>query len=108
MKKNGLPKILQNAYTPICKILKKCNGKERAITNKQLQAIVASKHGQWLYDSEIRMIIHEIRMNMDVPNLLANKNGYYVSKDKLEIKAYKNALIKRAHMIFIIANTYGK
>jgi hypothetical protein len=98
----------KKAYKTICAILKKCKGKSAALTNNQIQQVVAYKTGIWLADTEVRNIIHEIRINHDVTNLIACGNGYYTTKDKEEIKRYKNALIKRAYMIFSVAGSFEK
>lgn len=98
----------KKVYKTMCGLLKKCKGKSAALTNNQIQQVVAYKTGIWLADTEVRNIIHEIRINHDVKNLIACGNGYYTSKDKAEIERYKNALIKRAYLIYMVAGSYKK
>ena len=101
-----LPTDYKLIYKPLCSALKKCKGREQALNNTQLQNIIASKTGWYFYQSEIRAIIHYIRINKNVKNLIASQKGYYVAKNKKELASYIESLKRRAGKIINIAMSY--
>lgn len=106
MKSKSLPSDYELIYKPLCSALRKCKGKERSVNNTQLQNIIAAKTGWYFYPTEIRLIIHHIKINKDVKNLIAGRKGYYVAKNKKEVALYVESLKLRAGKIINIAMSY--
>lgn len=84
--------------------------KESPVTNKQLCGLVNTMFGVSLTQPEMRTIIHRIRCDHVIHNLLAAGNGYYISHDVAEIMDYINSLQTRieqiAHIKYAILKQY--
>lgn len=78
-------------------------GKKMAVTNKFMQAKML-QHGHKIDAARMRAIIHYIRMNNIVPNLLSTSKGYFVSTSVEDTRKYIHSLRQRANSIKDLAN----
>jgi len=98
------PKEIDFILPRVIKILSERQGKEKVATN---QKIVDYLNGlQSIIDADamtstrrIRKIIHEIRVNGDVPCLIATSEGYYIADNDDELEAYMLSLRERVNSI---------
>ena len=78
-------------------------GKSNAITNKQICKKMKNL-GHDVSDTRIRKIINYIRNNNLVSVLLASSRGYWVSKDKKEIKDWIESMEGRISSMAVVKN----
>lgn len=88
----------------MAKCLERKNGKEKAVTNREMCEKMA-ENGYEISDTRVRKIINYIRVMDLVPCLIATAKGYYVSKDEREIKRYIASLNDRAAAIMAVADS---
>ena len=77
--------------------LKKKHGKANAVTNKQI--VESLKDHFKISDTRVRKIISYIRANNLLPGLVANSDGYYITKDPHELSRYIKSLQGRENEI---------
>jgi len=82
-----VPKFIQGLKTKI--------GKEKAISNKQIQNAFLTKSNIKIPAARVRKIINYIRINGKLDNLCATSKGYYVASNKEEMDDYLLSLIER-------------
>lgn len=82
-------------------------GKEKAITNKAMRAILNAKDIV-IADSRVRKIINHIRRHDLVPGLIATSKGYYVSINKDEVIMYIKCLLSRENAVCTIRGMIQK
>lgn len=70
-------------------------GSKNAISNPSLQKELRNEGFKTMSDSTIRSIVHHIRVNNTVKNLIANSRGYYVTRSKNEMNEYVQSLKDR-------------
>lgn len=80
-------------------------GKNKIITNKEMETKMKAK-GYKVNPARIRKIIHFIRVNKMVKNLVATNRGYYVATDKEDIIEYVKSLTERRNSINELINSY--
>jgi|688.fasta_scaffold12565_9 tRNA A37 N6-isopentenylltransferase MiaA len=70
---------------------------EKPITSYRLLDIINRKRTilNYLIDSELRVIVHDIRKQGVLP-VISGKSGYYVSYDEEEIKRVYDSLMNRS------------
>lgn len=78
-------------------------GKKNAITNKEICKKMKSV-GHDINDTRVRKIINYIRNNNLVSVLLASSKGYWVSKDKKEIKDWIDSMEGRISSMAVVKN----
>ena len=78
-------------------------GKKHAITNKEICKKMKSV-GHDINDTRVRKIINYIRNNNLVSVLLASSKGYWVSKDKKEIKDWIDSMEGRISSMAVVKN----
>lgn len=78
------------------------------IKNSDIIGIMYNKYREELSQQEVRAIIHVIRKENLVPNLIASSYGYRVEKDKLKVFAYTKKLELRAKSIMQVASAMRK
>lgn len=78
-------------------------GKKNAITNKEICKKMKSV-GHDVNDTRVRKIINYIRNNNLVSVLLASSKGYWVSKDKKEIKDWIDSMEGRISSMAVVKN----
>jgi hypothetical protein len=81
-------------------------GKQRAVTNERIRDFL-SKEGHKVQPSRIRQLMHYIRVNRLVKNLIATSRGYYRAETQQEIDDYVESLYQRANSIIEVAKSYG-
>lgn len=81
--------------------LSKKVGKKNSITNKAIVQSLKNK-GISISEPRVRKIINHIRKKGLIDGLIASSNGYYISTDIEEIKAYIDSLYGREEAIRII------
>jgi hypothetical protein len=84
-------------------------GRSNAVTNQKIcDGVNGSCQPQRkLTPPRLRKIIHRIRVEKRVRNLIAFHGGYYVSNDPQEIEHYKRGLKNRAASIMAAYDSYG-
>ena len=83
--------------------LKRRVGAENAVTNKTMVEGL-KKAGIKTSGPRMRKIIHEIRITGEIPYLIATSKGYYITRDKVELRDYIESLHQRADSIRAIAD----
>ena len=73
-------------------------GKGKAITNKKMVAAL-SKYGIKTSGPRIRKMIHAIRCEGVLPNIVSTSAGYYITKDFREMNTYIKSLNERLQQI---------
>lgn len=73
-------------------------GKVKAITNKKMVAAL-KEHGVKTSGPRIRKMIHAIRCEGIIPNLVSTSTGYYITKDIKEMNTYIQSLNERLQQI---------
>lgn len=79
-----------DAVPTIVSALKQAYGKENALFNQQLCAMVPG-----LTSARLRKIINYIRTNKLVQCVIASSKGYYVAETEQEMKDYEESLLGR-------------
>lgn len=88
-----------NTLVPrIVRGLTKKVGKEKAITNTEIVAIL-KREGYSLSEARVRKIINYIRVNGIIERLIATSDGYYVANTKKEVADYIESLKGREDAI---------
>ena len=80
-------------------ILKEHVGRGNAISNFQIRKILADENRVLLSGGNLRQIVHYIRANKILPNVLASSRGYYVAESDFEKKVYLKRLKDRINSI---------
>lgn len=80
-----------NDLEAIEKVLRTCIGEDAALTATEIQ----EKAGIRVTGEHFRQIIHELRVNHYVRCLCANRKGYFISNDPVQIQKYINSLRQR-------------
>ncbi len=83
---------------PIVKGLSTKVGKDSAVTNKTILEAM-KKLNYNVTASRIRKIIHHIRVNKLVPNLISSNTGYWIATSQEEIFDYIDSLHQRMNSI---------
>jgi hypothetical protein len=91
----------------IVKGLNQMVGKNHCFTNKQCCEKL-TKLGYDCKDARFRKIVHHIRINGLVTNLIATSHGYYKATTKQEMEAYINSLKERRNAISAVINSLEK
>ena len=92
-KQKLLPVILKGLKTKI--------GKSNAVTNLHIVTEL-KKAGYKITDVRIRKIIHFIRVNSLISNLISTSKGYYITTDVEEFESYLKSLKQRMNSIYEI------
>jgi len=79
----------------VAELLALCKGPEKAVTNKQLREVLASRWNITVTDPRVRAVINEIRTTDTVPYLVASSKGYYVATSVEEVEDYARSLDSR-------------
>lgn len=82
-------------------------GKSEAITNKQICEVL-KPHYSKINQARVRKIIHYIRCNRLVTNLIATSKGYYRAQNQKELDDYRESLIQRINSIAELNNSFEK
>ena len=82
----------------VADILRYQVGVTSAISNQKISKILADR-GFEISDSKIGSIIHQISIAGSIKRLIATENGYYVSKDYVELESYISSLQGRVNEI---------
>jgi pyrrolidone-carboxylate peptidase len=85
---------------------KKRQGKEMAITNKEIVSKMKIAGEKYMSDVKVRKIINHIRTHALVPGLVASSSGYYVTNDPQEVQRYINSLDGREAEIRRVKQTF--
>lgn len=80
-------------------------GKSQSITNKQICEIL-KPHYRKINQVRVRKIIHYIRCNRLVTNLIATSKGYYRAENKKELDDYRKSLVQRINSIAELNNSF--
>jgi hypothetical protein len=80
-------------------------GKAHAITNSRM-AHGMKHNGYPVSPARVRKLIHHIRVNRLVTNLIATSSGYYIEKDPKELKIYVESLDQRIRSIQEVRDSY--
>ena len=87
--------------------LSKKIGKQNAVTSKEVVATYKSA-GYKMSSARWRKIIHHIRVNGLVKNLIATSNGYYIATTEKEKKDFITSLNQRINAITEVRNAMLK
>ena len=85
--------------------LSKNIGKEKIITNKQMQQGFKSQ-GYKVGDARIRKMIHFIRVKGLINNLVSTNKGYYIATDFEDVQEYVQSLTERRNSIDEVINSF--
>ena len=88
-----LPIIVKGLSTKI--------GKHKAITNKAICKAMETM-GHKLHDARLRKLIHHIRAQDLILNLIATSKGYYIATNPQEVEDYIRSLSERISSIEFI------
>jgi len=80
-------------------------GEKNAITNKEMVKKM-KEAGYKISAPRIRKLIHHIRKEKLVLNLIATSKGYYISTDPKEIENYKKSLKQRIESIQVTLDSF--
>lgn len=89
---------LKTLVPRIVRGLTKKVGKEKAITNTEIVAIL-KKEGYKLSEVRVRKIINYIRVNGIIERLIATSDGYYIANNEQEVRDYIESLKGREEAI---------
>jgi len=101
----SLSKEEQRIAPVVVNMLSSATGQQMAITAKKISKAV-KKLGRKMKGPRIRKMIHELRVNQIVPNLIASSNGYYVSTDQKEKERYIKSLDERIAAIQAVRRSF--
>lgn len=91
----------QEMVPHVVALLSERRGKAARITNTQirhkLQELVGGE--ALVAEATLRAIIHEIRIDGLVPDLVASERGYYVAVDEADLQEYLESLQERVRSI---------
>ena len=87
--------------------LKTKQGESMAVTSTQIVEGIFRANKIKLDPARLRKIIHIIRLEGTVKNLIATHKGYYIEKDLERLKEYVHGLRQRSYSINQIANSYN-
>ena len=73
-------------------------GKENAVTNCYMVEKM-QEHGYKISEARVRKIINYVRTNGIIQCLIASNKGYYITKDKSEMRDYCHSLFQRQEAI---------
>ena len=73
-------------------------GKDNAVSNSFMVEKM-QEHGYKISEARVRKIINHIRSNGIIECLIASNRGYYITKDKNEMKNYCHSLFQRQEAI---------
>lgn len=73
-------------------------GKENAVSNRFMVEKM-QEHGYDISEVRVRKIINFVRTNGIIECLIASNKGYYITKDKNEMKNYCHSLFQRQEAI---------
>lgn len=89
---------------PMVNGLKTKIGVDKAITSQKM--IKAMRQAGYKIDGpRLRKIVHFIRVNKLVPNLISTSKGYFIATTQSEIDDYKRSLQQRINSISEILNS---
>jgi uncharacterized membrane protein YebE (DUF533 family) len=74
----------------VVEILKACQGKAKAITNKRMIRLHLQKYA--VNPIRLRKVLHRIRTEGMVEGLMASSKGYYVADNREELEKYVASL----------------
>lgn len=97
-----LPVQLRQVVVPhVVALLAGRRGKAMRITNTQIREAIKEHMASstMVAEATLRAIIHEIRIEGLVPDLVANERGYYVAEDEDDLHEYAKSLDERARSI---------
>jgi hypothetical protein len=83
----------------VVKKLKAANSKNRMVSGPEIKNSIYKHQGIKINAGKLRVIIHYIRVNGLVKCLLATQQGYFITKDTLEMQVYLKSLNKRIRQI---------
>ena len=95
-----------NCVDFIVKGLNKKTGREKAVTNERICKGVKYHLGIKITSGRMRKIIHHIRINKLVKNLIATSEGYYVATCKEEVIDYIESLTQRIKSIESVRSSF--
>jgi hypothetical protein len=72
-------------------------GKQNAVTNKEIVSKLSRKYK--ISDARVRKIINYIRNENLIPGLVASSEGYYITRDPVDLKRYIESLDGREKAI---------
>lgn len=101
----SLSKEEQRIAPVVVNMLSYATGHQMAITAKKISKAV-KKLGHKMRGPRVRKMIHELRVNQVVPNLIASSNGYYVSTDQKEKERYIKSLDERIAAIEAVRRSF--
>ena len=85
--------------------LQKVVGKEKAITNSKIVALL-KKEGYKLSEARVRKIINHIRVNGLVERVIATSDGYYIATSEEEMVEYIESLKGREDAIRAVRRSF--
>lgn len=80
-------------------------GPERAISSGRIIKAMQN-HGYKINGARLRKIIHHIRVNKLIKNLVSDSRGYYISNDRKVVRKYQQSLRERAKAILDVAESF--
>lgn len=87
--------------------LSKKIGVKNVINNKQMKQGLLNS-GYKVSDVRIRKLIHYIRVNQLVKNLIANSKGYFIATNKEEVENFVESLQQRINSIETVKHSFIK
>ena len=86
--------------------LKTKKGKVNSITNKKM-VIKMKALNHKINDVRVRKLIHHIRVNKLVPNLISSSKGYWIAENQEEVEKYLKSLKERCNSINEIIKSFN-
>jgi hypothetical protein len=91
--------LIENVVPVIASYLRRAIGADAALTNGRLRAMFVVETGRALADTTVRAVIHHIRAEGIVADLVASSAGYYVADNAEDVIEYAESLRERAESI---------
>ncbi len=83
------------------------SGVKNVVSNKQIKKGLEN-FGYKISHARIRKIIHFIRVNHLIENLIANSKGYYIAVNEEEVKTFVKSLQQRINSIQTVKHSFIK
>ena len=87
--------------------IKKNTSKGKEVTNAGLVSMLESNGFKKVQDSEIRKVIHWLRVKGKFQWILANKKGYFYSESEQDLKIYISTLKKKINSMREVARSFS-
>lgn len=92
---------------PMLKGLRTKIGEENAITNTRMTKGMKAQ-GYKVNPARMRKLLHHIRVNHLIENLVSSSKGYYIATTRMEVVKYKKSLQQRLNSIKELLDSFDE